>query len=141
MSGGFNFKDWQTRFRGKESGPEGEGPIPNQNRKPFVEEIKVSGQNLVGEVDRLLREGEVRRLRIKQNDKVLLDLPIAFAAVGALLAPPLAAVGAIAAVVSDCTVEVYRSPDAPQPAPKPASTPKPGAGPSGPQSPDDLSYR
>jgi hypothetical protein len=141
MSGSFNFKDWQARFRGKESAPEGEGPTPNQNpnRTPFVEEIKVSGQNLVNEVDRLLREGEVRRLRIKQNDKVLLDLPIAFAAVGALLAPPLAAVGAIAAVVSDCTVEVYRSADAPPPAPKPGPTPK--AGPAGPQSPDDLSYR
>ncbi len=153
MNGGFNFKDWQPWRRDQKdpaqkapNEPKVENPQPGANQKPrqFVEEIRVSGQNLVSEVERILREGEVSRLRIKQNNRVLFDLPIVFAAAGALIAPPLAAVGAIAALVSDCTIEIVR--DAPPATPAAtASTARPKTATSGeakiPETPDDLSYR
>jgi hypothetical protein len=137
MSGSFNFKDWQNWGRSKPNEPQSGGAEPSSDKakQPFVEEIRVSGQNLVDEIERLLREGGISRIRIRQNDKVLVDLPVTFAIVGLLLAPTLAAISAVAAVVADCTVEVYRNESAP---PKAA---QPGPAPSGAKGPDDLSYR
>ncbi len=156
MSDNFkNFRDWQPFKRNEAAGSTSTGAgkpgeqsskagQTNRGPKEFVEEVKVSGQNLISEVERILREGEVRRLRIKQKDKVLLDIPVAFAAIGALLAPYLAALGGIAAVVSDCTIEVVRSEDA-VPAAQPKKTPGSAPGTKGgrdiPTTPDDLSYR
>jgi hypothetical protein len=148
---GGNFKDWRSWT--KNAGEKVNSKKWNESSKEFVEEIKVNGKNLVSEVERLLKESEVRRLRIRQGDRVLLDLPVAWAALGALLAPPLAAVGAIAAVATDCIIEVTRvaPPDAPAPAPakpkEPAAarptTPNsnPNPGPNIPKTPDDLNYR
>ncbi|HEX2911986.1 MAG TPA: DUF4342 domain-containing protein [Chloroflexia bacterium] len=152
MGGNYgNFKDWQ--FWRKTPDPDANtnpGPNPGQNQgrgaagpnpREFVEEFKVTGQNLVNEVERILREGQVRRLRIRQGERVLLDLPVTWAAVGALMAPPLAAVGAIAAVVSDCTVEITRTEDKAAPSANPPAGqawPRPG---NIPPTPDDLSHR
>lgn len=73
------------------------------------EEIKVSGEELLKKVKQLIKEGNVRRLVIKdKEDKTLVELPLTIGVVGAVLAPALAAVGAIAALVSDCTILVVR---------------------------------
>jgi len=76
------------------------------------EEFKVKGEELLGKVKDLVREGNVRRVTIKNSDgKVLVEIPLTVGVVGALLAPPAAAVGAIAALVTECTIEVTRVED------------------------------
>ncbi len=73
------------------------------------EEFKVSGEELLRKVKELIAEGNVRRIIIKNKEgKSLVELPLTVGVVGALLAPVLAAVGAIAALVSECTIVVER---------------------------------
>lgn len=56
----------------------------------------------------LLREGNVRRVVIQQNGRTIAEFPLTAGVVGVVLAPVLAAVGAVAAVVKDCTIQVER---------------------------------
>jgi hypothetical protein len=73
------------------------------------EEFKVSGEDLLKKVKELIAEGNVRRIIIKdKEDKTLVEMPLTIGVVGAVLAPPLAAVGAIAALVTECTIAVER---------------------------------
>ncbi|PIR97017.1 MAG: hypothetical protein COT91_03785 [Candidatus Doudnabacteria bacterium CG10_big_fil_rev_8_21_14_0_10_41_10] len=73
------------------------------------EEFKVSGKELKEKVKHLIKEGNVRRIIIKNSEgNDLMEIPVNFAVVGAVLAPMLAAVGAIAAFLTDCTVVVER---------------------------------
>jgi hypothetical protein len=77
--------------------------------EPIIEEIKVKGEELLAKVKELVREGNIRRITIADKDgKVLMSLPLTLGVVGALLAPSLAAIGAIAALVTECTVKVER---------------------------------
>jgi hypothetical protein len=76
---------------------------------PHHEDFKVSGEDLLKKVKELIREGNVRRIIIKDKEqKTIVEIPLTLGVVGALLAPPLAAVGAIAALVTDCTITVVR---------------------------------
>ena len=73
------------------------------------EEFKVNGEELLKKVKELIAEGNVRRITIKNKEgKVLVELPLTIGVVGAVLAPVLAAVGAIAALVTECTIAVER---------------------------------
>ena len=74
------------------------------------EEFKVSGEELLKKVKEIIREGNARRLIIKDKDgKSLIEIPLTFGVVGIALAPVLAAVGAIAALVTECTILVERN--------------------------------
>lgn len=76
------------------------------------EEFKVRGEELVEKVKQLIHEGNVRRLIIKdQEGKTYLEIPVTLGLIGALLAPMLAAVGAVAAMVADLRIEVVRMDD------------------------------
>jgi hypothetical protein len=72
------------------------------------EEMKVAGSELVGKVKDLLHQGNIRRLVIKQDGNTIMELPLTLAAVGVVAAPVLAAVGAVAALVTDCSIVVER---------------------------------
>jgi DNA-binding Lrp family transcriptional regulator len=74
----------------------------------FTEEIKVSGSQLIDKVKELLHQGNIRRISIKQDGNTIVELPLTIAAVGAVLAPTLAAVGAVAALISSCSIVVER---------------------------------
>lgn len=75
-------------------------------------EFKVKGEDLLKKVRELIHEGNVRRIIIKNEDgKSILEIPLTFGLVGALLLPVLAAVGAIAALASHYTIEVIREED------------------------------
>lgn len=75
----------------------------------FTESFKVTGAQLLETVKKLVHEGNVRRIVIKQDERVIAEFPLTVGIVGAMFAPVLAAVGAIAALVSDCTIEVERT--------------------------------
>ena len=71
------------------------------------ESFKVDGENLLKKVKELINEGNVRKITIKdKNDKVIVVFPLTIGVVGAVIAPMLAAVGAIAALVTECTISV-----------------------------------
>jgi uncharacterized Zn finger protein (UPF0148 family) len=77
-------------------------------RKTFTEEFKVSGEELVSKVKQIIKEGNIRSLKVKQKDKILLEIPLTVGVVGVLLAPTLAALGALAALLTECTIEVEK---------------------------------
>jgi hypothetical protein len=80
------------------------------------EEFRVRGEELVEKVKQLIHEGNVRRLIIKDEDgKVYLEIPVTFGLIGAIFAPMLAAVGAVAAMVANLKIEVIRDEEPPAP--------------------------
>jgi hypothetical protein len=74
--------------------------------------IQVTGDQLLTRVRELLHEGNVRRIRIHHAGHTVLELPLTVGVLGAVLLPMLAAVGGLAALITDCTIEVQRAPDA-----------------------------
>ena len=66
--------------------------------------------NISEKIKELVHEGNVRKLIVRRGDEIIAEFPLTAAVVGSLLAPPVAAIGAIAALVSDCTIEVERNP-------------------------------
>jgi len=80
-----------------------------QAKQSVKEQFKVHGHELLVRVKELIKEGNVRRIIIKDDKgKVMIEIPVTFAVVGAVFAPVLAAVGAFAALMSKCTIEVER---------------------------------
>jgi phage-related minor tail protein len=72
-------------------------------------EFKVKSEDLLNKVRELINEGNVNRIIIKDNTgKTYLEIPVTLGLIGALIAPILAAVGALAALVADFTIEVIR---------------------------------
>jgi len=72
-------------------------------------EFKVKGEDLLRKIRELIAEGNVNRIIIKDNSgKVYIEIPVTLGVIGALIAPVLAAVGALAALAVDFTIEVIR---------------------------------
>jgi hypothetical protein len=85
--------------------------------KTFFEEIKVLGNELADKVKALIHEGNVRRIIIKdEHGRTFVEIPVTVAALGALFAPVLAAVAALATMAVKFTVVVERSADPDTPA-------------------------
>lgn len=72
-------------------------------------EFKVKGEDLLKKVREIIHEGNVSRIIIKNSEgKTYIEIPVTIGVIGAILAPILAAVGALAALAADFTVEVVR---------------------------------
>ncbi len=77
-----------------------------------AEEYEVRGEDLLSRVKELVREGNIRRITIRSAEgNTLIEIPLSIGVVGAMLLPVWAAVGAIAALVANCTIRVERRPD------------------------------
>ena len=77
--------------------------------KVHTEEFRVNGEELIAKVKNVIKEGNIRRIIIKDKEgKVVFEIPLTFGIVGALIAPQLAAIGAIAALVTEATVVVEK---------------------------------
>jgi hypothetical protein len=68
--------------------------------------VQVKGQELLAMLKRLLHEGNVRRVVVRQGDRLVAEFPLTAGVVGAAISPVLAAIGALAALMADCTIEV-----------------------------------
>jgi len=80
----------------------------------FKEELKVTGEALVSTVKRLVHEGNVRRITLKNEaGETLIEIPLTVGVVGVLLIPVWAAVGAIAALAANLTIVVEKIEDTP----------------------------
>jgi hypothetical protein len=79
---------------------------------PTTEKFTVSGDKLVEKVKQLIHEGNIRRVRVLHEGKTVLEIPLSVgapaAAIGIMVAPVLAALGAFAALVTECTIEVEK---------------------------------
>ena len=74
-----------------------------------TEEIHISGDMLVSKIKELVREGNIRRVVIKNEEgRTLVEFPVTVGVVGAVLVPQLAALGAVAALVAHCTLVVEK---------------------------------
>ncbi len=74
-----------------------------------TEEFKVEGEKLLARIKELIHEGNIRRVIIKDKDgKVLIEFPMTFGVAGVLIAPQLAAIGAIAALLTEATIVVEK---------------------------------
>ena len=74
-----------------------------------TEEFKIDGEQLIAKVKALLHEGNIRRITIKNEvGETVLEIPLTLGAIGVVLAPTLAAVGAVAALVTKCSIVVEK---------------------------------
>lgn len=81
----------------------------NENTDKIKEEFKVKGEQLVQKVKEIIQEGNIRRLSIKNKEgHVILEIPLTIGVIGAVLAPILAAVGGVAALLTECTISVEK---------------------------------
>jgi hypothetical protein len=76
--------------------------------KTFWETIKIEGGNVIDAVRDLIHQGNVRRIVIEHQGRTVAEFPLTVGVVGSVLAPPLAAIGAIYALAKDCTIKVER---------------------------------
>lgn len=78
-------------------------------KQEYKEEFKVRGDDIVKKIKEIVKAGNARRIILKnEKSETLMEIPLTFAVVGTVLAPVLAAVGALAALVAECTITVVR---------------------------------
>jgi hypothetical protein len=77
--------------------------------RTWWETVEGKSGELLEQVKRLIAEGNVRRVVVKQEGQVVAEFPLTVGVVGAVLAPVLAAIGALAALLTRCTIEVERT--------------------------------
>ena len=101
-------------------------PEPPHPTRSWQDELTATGDELVAQVRGLVGEGNVRRVIIKHDGHTLLEIPLTLGVVGALLAPQVAALGALAALVTRCIITVEREePEPPAASDSPTGPPRP----------------
>ncbi len=81
----------------------------NEKEKTWTEEFRVAGGEIISKVKEIIHEGNARRIILKDEEgKTFLEIPLTIGVVGAVFAPLLAAIGAIAALVSNLTIVVEK---------------------------------
>jgi len=82
------------------------------DEKTRTEEFTLDGEKLVSKVKDLVKQGNIRRISVRNKEgRALIDIPLTAGVVGAVLLPTLAALGAIAAMVTECSIVVERIDD------------------------------
>jgi hypothetical protein len=72
------------------------------------ESVKADGGAVLDKLKELIREGNVRRVRVRQGARTIAEFPLTAGVVGAVFAPVLAAIGALVALANDCSIEIER---------------------------------
>ena len=84
------------------------------------ESVKVEGANVLDKLQALVREGNVRRVIVSQGGRTIAEFPLTVGVVGAVFAPILAGIGAMVALLQDCTIHVEREAPATSEQPSPS---------------------
>jgi hypothetical protein len=77
--------------------------------RTWREKIEGTSEQILSQIKRLIDEGNVRRVVVKQQGKVVAEFPLTVGVVGTVIAPVAAAIGALTAVLADCTIEVEKT--------------------------------
>jgi hypothetical protein len=86
-----------------------EGDPVQDDAKVVVKDIKVMAEDLVKTVRNVVKEGNVRRITVKDKEgKVIASFPLAVGVIGTLLSPALAALGALSALLTECTLSIEK---------------------------------
>ena len=72
------------------------------------EAIKADGSAVLDKLKDLIHQGNIRRVRVRQGERTIAEFPLTAGVVGAVLAPMLAAIGALVALAKDCTIDIQR---------------------------------
>ena len=91
------------------------------SEKTFWQTIETSGEQVLTTLKELIEAGNVRRIRVRHKDRVIAEFPLTVGVIGTLIAPVAAAIGALTAVLTECSIDVERAQQDP-PAPSPDST-------------------
>jgi hypothetical protein len=76
--------------------------------RTFWQTIETTGEQLLSTIKQLIEAGNVRRIRVRQKDKVIAEFPLTVGVLGTVIAPIAAAIGALTAVLTECTIDVER---------------------------------
>jgi hypothetical protein len=76
--------------------------------KTFWQTIETTGEQLLSTIKQIIEAGNVRRIRVRQKDRIVAEFPLTVGVIGTVLAPIVAAIGALSAVLAECTIEVER---------------------------------
>ncbi len=79
--------------------------------RAWRESIEAEGEHLIKKVEEAIAEGNVRKVSVAHDGRTIAEFPLTVGVVGAVFAPALAAIGAIAALVTDCKIVIERIPD------------------------------
>ena len=79
-----------------------------QEEKSSTEEFEVYSHQIMDKVKKIIKQGNVTRIRIKKNDKILLNIPVTAGIIGTALYPPLTIAGVMTALATKCTIEIER---------------------------------
>jgi hypothetical protein len=77
--------------------------------RTWWEKVEGTTDQVLGQLKKLVEEGNVRRVVVKQRGKTVAEFPLTVGVVGAVLAPVAAAIGALTALLTDCTIEVEKA--------------------------------
>jgi hypothetical protein len=98
----------------------------NEQQQRTTQEFTLSGDEVVHKVKELIHEGNIRRIIIKNEEgRTMLEVPLTIGVIGAALLPVFAAIGALAAIATRCTLVVERDPDMPAAGEAPPETAAP----------------
>jgi len=86
---------------------------PTQRTSTFTEQINERGAQLADRIRELVKEGNVRKIIVRRHGHTVVEFPLTVGVIGTLLAPQLAALGAIVALLTECTIEVVRTQQTP----------------------------
>ncbi|HYT66847.1 MAG TPA: DUF4342 domain-containing protein [Vicinamibacterales bacterium] len=76
--------------------------------KTYWESVKAEGSSVLDKLKDLVHEGNVRRVRVRQGERTIAEFPLTAGVVGAVIAPALAAIGALVALAKDCSIDIER---------------------------------
>jgi hypothetical protein len=76
--------------------------------KTYWDSFKAEGENVIAKIKGFIHEGNVRRVVIQHQGRTVAEFPLTAGVIGAVLAPVLAAIGALVALLQDCTIQVER---------------------------------
>ena len=87
--------------------------------RTWREKIEGTTEQILAQIKRLIDEGNIRRVVVKQQGRVIAEFPLTVGVVGTVIAPVAAALGALTAVIADCSIEVEKTePPAASPTPE-----------------------
>ena len=105
-------KESEEQVEVEVDGIEVEVEVETEIGEEASEEYEVRGEDLLSRIKELVREGNIRRITIRsEQGNTLIEIPLAIGVVGAMLLPVWASVGAVAALVTNCTIAVERRED------------------------------
>ena len=81
------------------------------------EKLEGTTEQVFAQLRKLVEEGNIRRVVVKQNGRTIAEFPLTAGVIGAVIAPVAAAIGALSALIADCTIEVEKTVHEPESAP------------------------